>query len=284
MIKRIEKWGEERDLYEQSTFLDQYDKLVEELGELFKASNGTMDLPLYKDAIGDMFVCLVHCARFEGVWMTFSGYTSPYFSRPTMQRLLLTEVAEIQHSLADDGLYGAVENSLSALAFMAGTTLEKCVEEVLDVIEKRKGRFINGKYVKAEDMQAEADKHPDPLTPWQEQAREIVQEAVDSYGIEAENAFGECPPPLGTAEAVIADRGQDYGRYTEVARLDQEFKSVLASGRNWDILADTQKTSLEMITHKIARILNGNPDKLDTWLDIGGYSELIHQLLQGKEP
>ncbi len=85
-------------------------------------------------------------------------------------------------------------------------------------------------------------------------------------------------------EAVIENRGKDYGKYSEVSRLDQAFKTVLTSGRNWDTLPDNQKTSLEMITHKIARILNGDPTKEDTWLDISGYSTLPLKILRGEEP
>jgi hypothetical protein len=30
-----------------------------------------------------------------------------------------------------------------------------------------------------------------------------------------------------------------------------------------------------MIFHKIARILNGNPDYVDNWIDIAGYAKLV---------
>ena len=44
---------------------------------------------------------------------------------------------------------------------------------------------------------------------------------------------------------------------------------------NWDNLDFDQKESLEMIVHKIARILNGDPNYDDSWIDIGGYSKLV---------
>jgi hypothetical protein len=41
-----------------------------------------------------------------------------------------------------------------------------------------------------------------------------------------------------------------------------------------------QKESLHMIAHKIGRIMTGNPDHLDHYQDIEGYSRLISQRLE----
>jgi hypothetical protein len=38
-----------------------------------------------------------------------------------------------------------------------------------------------------------------------------------------------------------------------------------------------------MIQHKIARILNGDPNYHDSWHDIGGYSKLVADRLIGIE-
>lgn len=40
---------------------------------------------------------------------------------------------------------------------------------------------------------------------------------------------------------------------------------------------------LEMIAHKIARILNGDPNYADNWHDIAGYATLIDLQLQGDD-
>jgi hypothetical protein len=39
-----------------------------------------------------------------------------------------------------------------------------------------------------------------------------------------------------------------------------------------------------MIQHKIGRILNGDPDYVDNWDDIAGYSQLVAKLLRGENP
>jgi len=41
------------------------------------------------------------------------------------------------------------------------------------------------------------------------------------------------------------------------------------------MLNDVQKEALEMILHKVARIVSGNPNHADHWHDIGGYSKLV---------
>jgi len=47
--------------------------------------------------------------------------------------------------------------------------------------------------------------------------------------------------------------------------------------------ADDQWEALEMIVHKIGRIVNGNPDVVDHWVDIAGYAKLVSDRLQGVE-
>jgi hypothetical protein len=38
-----------------------------------------------------------------------------------------------------------------------------------------------------------------------------------------------------------------------------------------------------MIAHKIGRIVNGDPDHVDSWVDIAGYAQLVADELQGVE-
>jgi len=41
-----------------------------------------------------------------------------------------------------------------------------------------------------------------------------------------------------------------------------------------------QREALDMICHKIARIVNGNPDYADSWTDIAGYATLVAERLE----
>jgi hypothetical protein len=44
-------------------------------------------------------------------------------------------------------------------------------------------------------------------------------------------------------------------------------------------LSVSQREALEMILHKIARILNGDPNFKDSWTDIIGYARLVEREL-----
>lgn len=46
-------------------------------------------------------------------------------------------------------------------------------------------------------------------------------------------------------------------------------------------MAPDQIECLEMIAHKVGRILNGDPHYHDSWLDVAGYATLVADRLQG---
>ena len=52
---------------------------------------------------------------------------------------------------------------------------------------------------------------------------------------------------------------------------------------NWAGLPDHMKESLEMAAHKIGRLLNGNPNYLDTMRDIIGYLKLSQDIMEKTE-
>lgn len=75
--------------------------------------------------------------------------------------------------------------------------------------------------------------------------------------------------------AVLAERGTRYGRFDAHALLTQQIKLAFSFGRNWDNLPVDSKEALEMIAHKIGRVLNGDPEYADSWVDIAGYAKLV---------
>jgi len=77
----------------------------------------------------------------------------------------------------------------------------------------------------------------------------------------------------------LTERGNRYGSFTGHANITQNLKSVMQNTENWDKLDDDQKESLEMIAHKIGRILNGDPNYDDSWIDIAGYATLVAERL-----
>lgn len=76
-------------------------------------------------------------------------------------------------------------------------------------------------------------------------------------------------------EETLAERGSRYGSFTEHARITQSLKDAMTVSPNWTRLAPDQKEALEMVAHKIGRILNGDPDYHDSWHDIVGYAKLV---------
>jgi hypothetical protein len=81
----------------------------------------------------------------------------------------------------------------------------------------------------------------------------------------------------------LNDRAAKYGDFRYHAELSVHFKKVMHKGRSWPELYPYMQESLEMIQHKIARILNGDPKYLDSWVDIIGYAQLVVDRLKQEE-
>lgn len=83
--------------------------------------------------------------------------------------------------------------------------------------------------------------------------------------------------------ATLSERAKDYGKFKDGAALMQGMKRLLAdhAAKHDKTFTDDQWEALEMIVHKIGRIVNGNPDKVDHWVDIAGYATLVADRLQG---
>lgn len=85
----------------------------------------------------------------------------------------------------------------------------------------------------------------------------------------------------GGVDATLTERQSQYGCYEDVAHVTQQILSALRIG-NYDELPAPMKESLHMIASKMARIVNGDPEYLDNWHDIGGYAKLIEKLIKGE--
>lgn len=80
-------------------------------------------------------------------------------------------------------------------------------------------------------------------------------------------------------DAILEQRGNRYGVFSLHAEVTQKIKAAMADSKNWQGLPPEYKESLEMVAHKIGRILNGDPYYKDSWTDIIGYAKLIEQEL-----
>lgn len=87
-------------------------------------------------------------------------------------------------------------------------------------------------------------------------------------------------------DLTLQERGKHYGDFLGHAQITQQLKEVIilalkARGKH---LADDQQEALDMIAHKIGRIVNGDPEYADSWHDIAGYAQLVADRLNATHP
>ena len=84
-------------------------------------------------------------------------------------------------------------------------------------------------------------------------------------------------------ETTLKERETRYGSFQDHARLAQNLKSVMWAKKGWGDMPSSMRESLEMIQHKVARILNGDPRYIDNWHDIAGYATLVEEILSKEQ-
>jgi hypothetical protein len=78
----------------------------------------------------------------------------------------------------------------------------------------------------------------------------------------------------------LVERHTQHGNFVEQAEISQALSEVMHRATNYRLLTPYQRESLEMIQHKIARILEGDRNHIDHWHDIAGYSTLVERHLR----
>jgi len=76
-------------------------------------------------------------------------------------------------------------------------------------------------------------------------------------------------------DETLQERGHRYGSFESHARITQRIKEAMIDSPNWPNLDHDMKEALEMVAHKIGRILNGDPFYHDSWHDMIGYTKLV---------
>jgi hypothetical protein len=82
---------------------------------------------------------------------------------------------------------------------------------------------------------------------------------------------------------ILQERGSRYGDFKDHAQITQALKDIAQATANWKILTPAMKEALDMTFHKIGRILNGDPNYADSWIDVCGYNQLVVDILQQEE-
>lgn len=88
--------------------------------------------------------------------------------------------------------------------------------------------------------------------------------------------------PIST-DSILESRGKRYGAFNEHAQVSQTLKMYISKAlkERQKALDPDQKEALDMICHKIGRIINGDPNYSDSWHDIAGYAKLVADRLDG---
>ena len=86
-------------------------------------------------------------------------------------------------------------------------------------------------------------------------------------------------------EQILQERGKTHGSFDNNASASQAIKQALEDTMNKSAveLSSVQAEALHMIAHKMARIVSGDPNEVDHWQDIAGYSQLVVKLLREPE-
>lgn len=92
------------------------------------------------------------------------------------------------------------------------------------------------------------------------------------------------PQEPSSAEEVIKERQSTHGEFHECAEVSQDIMRALRKGRRFKDLSDAQVEALQMVAHKMHRIVCGNPDHDDHWLDGAGYFTLGLQDVLRRNP
>jgi hypothetical protein len=83
-------------------------------------------------------------------------------------------------------------------------------------------------------------------------------------------------------DAITDERGRQYGDFTHQGVIAQDLKEYMREQDGWRRLKSHQKEALDMIAHKISRILNGDPQHRDSWVDIAGYAQITAERIIDK--
>ena len=73
-------------------------------------------------------------------------------------------------------------------------------------------------------------------------------------------------------DKLLAERGKTHGDFDKTSETSQALKDIVRP--HYTHLTNAQKESIDMILYKIARLVRGDNNHLDSWVDIQGYSKL----------
>ena len=155
--EKVQQWFVDRNLHEANP-VKQFLKLMEESGELFEGI--AKDKPeLIYDALGDIQVVLI------GLEQQIKNGAKISANEQELELLLMvSSLGNISQKLYSHVCHNETQTPLiksdimfldsviNSVSFFNGTTAENCLDEAYNVIKNRKGKMIDGVFVKEEDL------------------------------------------------------------------------------------------------------------------------------------
>jgi NTP pyrophosphatase (non-canonical NTP hydrolase) len=149
LIQKVEKWAEDKGLIDVELAPKQYLKVLEEIGETTRAILKN-DKEGIVDGIGDICVTLIILAKQLDIKISddsrtvFKGSSidKPFFAATIFNSLF--------RSFSAGYINYDILAKVSEIAFSQGYTLEFCLESAWNEIKDRKGKLIDGTFVKDE--------------------------------------------------------------------------------------------------------------------------------------
>lgn len=155
--EKVQQWFIDRNLHEANP-IKQFLKLMEESGELFEGI--AKDKPeLIFDALGDIQVVMIDFEQ-----QIKNGAEISANQQELELLLMVSSLGNIAQKLYSHVCHNETQTPLiksdlmfldsviSTISLYNETTAEKCLDEAYEVIKDRKGKMIDGVFVKEEDL------------------------------------------------------------------------------------------------------------------------------------
>ena len=159
LIKKIEQWAIDRGIDNKGTIEGQSIKTAEEIAELIKGISKD-NIELIKDSIGDVFVTLVignmlndeeEKINLDQIFHSNGEYLTTIPSKTESISYLALNIVDIVRNGYNEGDVGWILLNTMFVAKMYNLEFKNCVESAYSEIANRKGRMIDGTFVKEGD-------------------------------------------------------------------------------------------------------------------------------------
>lgn len=161
--EKVQQWFVDRNLHEANP-VKQFLKLMEESGELFEGIAKDKSELIY-DALGDIQVVMI------GFEQQIKNGAQISANEQELELLLMvSSLGSISQKLYSHVCHNETQTPLiksdimfldsviNSVSLFNGTTAENCLDEAYNVIKDRKGKMIDGVFVKEEDLPVEDEK------------------------------------------------------------------------------------------------------------------------------